>query len=119
MTGAARAADNFLIPRVSVSSPAEKKLEYHVQIQGQIQAEKEAAVYCRENLRVAQVPVREGEQVQKGELLAVDLDSLSLRIRELEQEIQKMNLQIEDLQTAYQKHPTADPGKKWPQWQFP
>lgn len=104
MTGAARAADNFLIPRVSVSSPAEKKLEYHVQIQGQIQAEKEAAVYCRENLRVAQVPVREGEQVQKGELLfAVDLDSLSLRIRELEQEIRKMNLQIEDLQTAYQK----------------
>lgn len=104
MTGAARAADNFLIPRVSVSSPAERKLEYHAQIQGQIQAEKETAVYGRENLRVAYVPVREGEQVQKGELLfAVDLDSLALRIQELEQEIRKMNLQIEDLQAAYQK----------------
>ncbi len=104
MTMASRAADHFLIPRVSVVFPEERKLEYHAEIPGQVEAEKEQAVYCRENLRAAYVPVREGDLVQKGDLLfAVDLDSLNLQIQELEEEIRKLNLQIEDQELAYEQ----------------
>ncbi len=104
MTMASRAADHFFIPRVSVVFPEERKLEYHAEIPGQVEAEKEQAVYCRENLRAAYVPVREGDLVQKGDLLfAVDLDSLNLQIQELEEEIRKLNLQIEDQKLAYEQ----------------
>lgn len=104
MTMASRAADHFLIPRVSVVFPEERKLEYHAEIPGQVEAEKEQAVYCRENLRAAYVPVREGDLVQKGDMLfAVDLDSLNLQIQELEEEIRKLNLQIEDQELAYEQ----------------
>ncbi|MCI9173323.1 MAG: biotin/lipoyl-binding protein [Lachnospiraceae bacterium] len=102
MTTVSRAADHFLIPRVSVVFPEERKLEYHAEIPGQVEAEKEQAVYCRENLRTAYVPVREGDLVKKGDLLfAADPDCLNLQIQELEEEIRKLNLQIEDLELAY------------------
>lgn len=60
-----RAADSFMIPQVSVSSPEEMSLKYPLEIQGRITAKENYAVYCQENLRISQVKVQENDMIKK------------------------------------------------------
>ncbi len=58
----------------------------------------------RENLRVAQVLVRKGDAVKKGDVLfTINIEDLQEQIQQAEQEMLKYDLQIEDLERAYQK----------------
>lgn len=104
LTVIARIADSFMIPQVNVSSLEEKKLEYPIEIEGQIKAKGVRAIYCKEDLRIENVFVQQNDMVQKGDLLfSIDKEKLELQIKKIEQEISKYNLQIEDLQNTYDK----------------
>lgn len=104
MTIIARMADSFMIPQVNVVSLEEKKLEYPIEIEGQIKAKEVRAIYCKEDLRIEKVFVQQNDMVQKGDLLfSIDKEKLDLQIKKIEQEISKYDLQIEDLQNTYEK----------------
>ncbi len=104
MTVIARMADSFMLPQVSVGKAEEMRLQYPMEIEGRIQAKGKQALYCRENLRVAQVLVRKGDTVKKGDVLfTINIEDLQEQIQQAEQEMLKYDLQIEDLERAYQK----------------
>ena len=104
LTVLARVADSFMVPQVSVGKAVEMRLQYPMEIEGSIRAKGEQAMYCRENLRVAQVLVQKGDSVKKGDVLfTLDKEDLQGQIKEAEQEIRKYELQIEDAKQAYQK----------------
>ncbi len=104
ITVIARMADSFMVPQVVVGASQEMRLQYPMEIEGQIRAKGKRAVYCMENLRVAQVMVEKGDRVEKGDLLfTVDKDGLQEQIQQIGQEIQKGGLQMEDLERAYDK----------------
>ncbi len=104
LTVLARVADSFMVPQVSVGKAVEMRLQYPMEIEGRIRAKGEQAMYCRENLRVAQVLVQKGDSVKKGDVLfTLDKEDLQGQIQEAEQEIRKYELQIEDAKQAYQK----------------
>ena len=104
MTVIARMADSFMLPQVSVGKAEEMRLQYPMEIEGRIQAKGKQALYCRENLRVAQVLVRKGDAVKKGDVLfTINIEDLQEQIQQAEQEMLKYDLQIEDLERAYQK----------------
>lgn len=97
-----RAADSFMIPQVSVSSPEEMSLKYPLEIQGRITAKENYAVYCQENLRISQVKVQENDMIKKGDLLfSIDKNNLQTVTQQTEQEIQKLDLQIKNLEQAW------------------
>ncbi len=97
-----RAADSFMIPQVSVSSPEEMSLKYPLEIQGSITAKENYAVYCQENLRISQVKVQENDMIKKGDLLfSIDKNNLQTVTQQTEQEIQKLDLQIKNLEQAW------------------
>lgn len=104
MTVIARMADSFMLPQVSVGKAEEMRLQYPMEIEGRIQAKGKQALYCRENLRVAQVLVQKGDIVKKGDVLfTIDIEDLQDQIQQAEQEMLKYDLQIEDLECTYQK----------------
>lgn len=104
LTVLSRIADSFMIPQVAVSPSEEMELKYPVEIEGRVGTEGERAVYCRENLRIGNVFVEKNDIVEKGDLIfSVDMEDLTSKIKQLEQEIRKCDLQIADLENAYQE----------------
>lgn len=102
LTIVSRAADSFMIPQVSISSPEEMKLKYPLEIKGRITAKRNCAVYCQEHLRIAHVNVQTDDIVKKGDLLfSIDPDNLQTVTQQTEQEIQKLDLQIKDLEQSW------------------
>lgn len=104
LTILSRIADSFMIPQVMVSQAEEMELKYPVEIEGRVGTEGEQAVYCRENLRIGDVFVEKNDIVEKGDLLfSIDMEDLTSKIEQTEQEIRKCELQIADLENAYQE----------------
>lgn len=104
MTVISRAADSLMVPQVVLGSFAPMELSYPIEIEGQIVSEGKCAVYCAENLRVGKVCVKKHDIVEKGDLLfAVDLSDLEEKIRQAEREIRKYDLQLADMEEAYQQ----------------
>lgn len=104
LTILSRIADSFMIPQVAVSPSEEMELKYPVEIEGRVGTEGEQAVYCRENLRIGDVLVEKNDIVEKGDLLfSIDMEDLTSKIEQTEQEIRKCELQIADLESAYQE----------------
>lgn len=102
LTVVSRAADSFMIPQVSIASPEEMKLKYPLEIEGRIMPKRSRGVYCQENLRIAHVNVRADDIVKKGDLLfSIDSKNLQAAIQQTEQEMQKLDLQIKDLEQSW------------------
>lgn len=104
LTVLSRVADSFMVPQAEVSLPEEMELKYPVEIEGRVGTEGGQAVYCRENLRIGDVFVEKNDIVEKGDLLfTIDMEDLTLKMKQIKQEIRKCELQIEDLENAYQE----------------
>ena len=102
LTVVSRAADSFMIPQVSIASPEEMKLKYPLEIEGRIMPKRSRGVYCQENLRIAHVNVRADDIVKKGDLLfSIDSKNLQAAIQQTAQEMQKLDLQIKDLEQSW------------------
>ncbi len=102
LTVVSRAADSFMVPQVSIASPEEMKLKYPLEIEGRIVPKRSRAVYCQENLRIAHVNVQTDDIVKKGDLLfSIDSEHLQAAIQQTAQEMQKIDLQIKDLEQSW------------------
>lgn len=104
MTVLSRFADSVMIPRVTVCSVQDMKLEYPVEIEGRIKTEGEQAVYCIENLRIAHVFAEKNDLVKKKDpLFSVDMEDLEIKIAQMEQEIRACEIGIAEIENTYQE----------------
>lgn len=93
-----RAAANMITPAVKVTAPQKSVLSYRISASGTAVENQSRAVFTVSDIRIAQVPVRIGETVQKGDTLFVlDLEDLQDKIEEKENEAEKAKLQMKDI----------------------
>ena len=101
LTLVSRIVDSYVIPRVAVCALAEMQLTYEVEVEGRVMTKGRRALYCPENLRIANVWVQENDIVQKGDLLfTLNMEDLQRKIAQKEQEIHKYDLQIADMESV-------------------
>ena len=101
---AGKANQAVMIPRVTVCSVQDMKLEYPVEIEGRIKTEGEQAVYCIENLRIAHVFAEKNDLVKKKDpLFSVDMEDLEIKIAQMEQEIRACEIGIAEIENTYQE----------------
>ena len=96
-----RAADSVGIPRVDVVTAQKMSITHKVTAEGKVEQNRELAVSTEPNQLVKAIYVREGQQVEKGELLfELDMDELKEQILLAKQELEKQALQTGDSQSA-------------------
>lgn len=104
MTGVSRAAASFTVARVEVEEPDSGKITHTVTGSGMVDNMKEQAVYAAADVLVAEVSVKQGQNVSRGDVLArLDSDSLRDKTDSLSSEIEMMRLQNMELAAAKQK----------------
>lgn len=103
-----RSAASFTVAQVRVEQPQARKIEHKVTGDGTVEKLLDQAVYAPADILVAKVNVREGQNVKKGQTLAVlDIDSLKDKIRTISDDIEILQLQNDALLSAEAKKNSA------------
>ena len=101
MTVVSRAASSFTVAQVQVESPKSRAIVHKVIGGGTVTRQSDLPVYTVADILVAKVKVTEGQEVKKGQTLAVlDADSIDKQIQTLSDEIEVLQLQNDALQSA-------------------
>ncbi len=104
MTVVSRAASSFTVAQVQVESPKSRAIVHKVIGDGTVTRQSDLPVYTVADILVAKVKVTEGQEVKKGQTLAVlDADSIDEQIRNLSDEIAVLQLQNDALKSAEAK----------------
>ena len=99
-----RSAASFTVAQVHIEQPQARKIEHKVTGDGTVKKLLDQAVYAPADILVAKVNVRKGQNVKKGQTLAVlDMDSLKDKIRTLSDDIEILQLQNDALLSAEAK----------------
>ena len=84
-----RSAASFTVAQVRIEQPQARKIEHKVTGDGTVEKLLDQAVYAPADILVAKVNVRKGQNVKKGQTLAVlDMDSLKDKIRTFSDDIE-------------------------------
>ncbi|HIZ22197.1 MAG TPA: HlyD family efflux transporter periplasmic adaptor subunit [Candidatus Blautia faecigallinarum] len=93
-----RAADSVNVAKVRTAAVSNRVVSHVVQGTGRVEGTKERAVFAKEGLKVAQVLVREGETVEKGQvLLSLSAASVNEGINEKEGELEELTEEVQNL----------------------
>lgn len=104
MTVVSRAASSFTVAQVQVESPKSRAIVHKVIGDGTVTRQSDLPVYTVVDILVAKVKVTEGQEVKKGQTLAVlDTDSIDEQIQMLSDEIEVLQLQNDALKSAEAK----------------
>lgn len=104
MTVISRAASSFTVAQVQVESPKSRAIVHKVIGDGIVTRQSDIPVYTVADILVAKVKVTEGQEVKKGQTLAVlDTDSIDEQIQTLSDEIEVLQLQNDALKSAEAK----------------
>jgi len=104
MTVVSRAASSFTVAQVQVESPKSRAIVHKVIGDGTVTRQSDLPVYTVADILVAKVKVTEGQEVKKGQTLAVlDMDSIEEQIQTLSDEIEVLQLQNDALKSAEAK----------------
>ena len=104
MTVISRAASSFTVAQVQVESPKSRVIVHKVIGDGTVTRQSDLPVYTVADILVAKVKVTEGQEVKKGQTLAVlDTDSIDEQIQTLSDEIEVLQLQNDALKSAEAK----------------
>lgn len=99
-----RSAASFTVAQVRIEQPQARKIEHKVTGDGTVEKLLDQAVYAPADILVAKVNVRKGQNVKKGQTLAVlDMDSLKDKIRTFSDDIEILQLQNDALLSAEAK----------------
>lgn len=99
LTLLSRAAANIITPAVRVTAPGKGSLTYGIFASGTVEENMVQAVDVPPGIRVQQVLVKEGDKVKEGDtLLVLDPRDLEERILDQSREIEKLDLQIKDIE---------------------
>lgn len=101
MTVISRVASSFTVAQVQVESPKSRAIVHKVIGDGTVTRRSDLPVYAVADILVAKVKVTEGQEVKKGQTLAVlDADSIDEQIQTLSDEIEVLQLQNDALMSA-------------------
>ena len=101
MTVISRVASSFTVAQVQVESPKSRAIVHKVIGDGTVTRQSDLPVYAVADILVAKVKVTEGQEVKKGQTLAVlDADSIDEQIQTLSDEIEVLQLQNDALMSA-------------------
>lgn len=104
MTVISRAASSFTVAQVQVESPKSRAIVHKVIGDGTVTRQSDLPVYTVADILVAKVKVIEGQEVKRGQTLAVlDTDSIDEQIQTLSDEIEVLQLQNDALKSAEAK----------------
>ena len=104
LTGVSRAAAAFTVAQVQVEKPQSRRIIHTVTGSGMVEKMKEQAVYAAADVLVAEIAVKQGQKVSKGDVLArLDTDSIQEKMESLADEIETLRMQNMDLAAAQQK----------------
>lgn len=104
LTGVSRAAAAFTVAQVQVEKPQSRKIIHTVTGSGMVEKMKEQAVYAAADVLVAEIAVKQGQNVSKGDILArLDMESIQKKMESLADEIETLRMQNMDLAAAQQK----------------
>lgn len=104
MTVISRAASSFTVAQVQVESPKSRAIVHKVIGDGTVTRQSDLPVYTVADILVAKVKVTEGQEVKRGQTLAVlDTDSIDEQIQTLSDEIEVLQLQNDALKSAEAK----------------
>lgn len=104
MTVISRAASSFTVAQVQVESPKSRAIVHKVIGDGTVTRQSDLPIYTVADILVAKVKVTEGQEVKKGQTLAVlDTDSIDEQIQTLSDEIEVLQLQNDALKSAEAK----------------
>lgn len=104
MTVISRVASSFTVAQVQVESPKSRAIVHKVIGDGTVTRQSDLPVYTVADILVAKVKVTEGQEVKKGQTLAVlDTDSIEEQIQTLSDEIEVLQLQNDALKSAEAK----------------
>lgn len=104
MTVISRAASSFTVAQVQVESPKSRAIVHKVIGDGTVTRQSDLPVYTVADILVAKVKVTEGQEVKKGQTLAVlDTDSIDEQIQTLSDELEVLQLQNDALKSAEAK----------------
>ena len=93
-----RAASGASMARVETVRISTGTIDHRVSASGRVEAGKEVAVYTEGAQRVEEIFVREGQMVEKGEVLfQISLSELEEQITAARQDMEKMRLQNQDI----------------------
>lgn len=99
-----RAASSFTVAQVQVEGPKSRAIVHKVIGDGTVTRQSDLPVYTVADILVAKVKVTEGQEVKKGQTLAVlDTDSIDEQIQTLSDEIEVLQLQNDALKSAEAK----------------
>lgn len=92
-----RAANAITIPRVTSESAQKRSINHNVSVEGMIESQDEQPVVTLEGLKIGTVTAKKGKKVKTGDLLVqIDMENLKEKIKELELEMQTIDLEISD-----------------------
>ncbi len=95
-----KAADSVSVAKVLASAPQNQLISHTVSGTGKIESTKETAVFVQEGIKIAQVHVKTGEAVKKGQPLMTLLESsIQESIDKKKDEIREASLKISDIQS--------------------
>ena len=104
LTGVSRAAAAFTVAQVQVEKPQSRRIIHTVSGSGMVEKMKEQAVYAAADVLVAEIAVKQGQNVSKGDILArLDMESIQEKMESLADEIETLRMQNMDLAAAQQK----------------
>ena len=96
LTVLSRAADTLIVAKVTVAQPGRGALIYEIKAQGQVESSEEISIDTEANLRIADVFVEMGQEVESGDpLLAFDTGEIDERLYQAEGELDKLKLKNE------------------------
>ena len=99
-TVVSKVADSFTVPKVSVSSPSARKLQYTVSAEGTVVKNREISVMTEPDVLVKSVLASVSQRVKKGDVLArLDLEQLHEQMEKLSGEKRALELQNEAIET--------------------
>lgn len=95
-----KAADSVSVAKVLAAAPQNQIISHTVTGTGKIEGTKENAVFVQEGIKIAQVNIKAGEAVKKGQVLMTLLESsIQESIDKKQDEIQETSLKISDIQS--------------------
>lgn len=95
-----KAADSVNVAQVQVKRIQNQMVTHRVTGTGKVVGIREQAVFARENLKVEQIFVQEGQKVKKEDvILKLSLDSIREALKEKNDEIEELDLRIKDLES--------------------
>lgn len=96
-TSLSRVLDTMTVPKVTSAKPEKRTLEKTISASGRVVQRKEQAISTVSGLRVASIPVNEGQEVNEGDVLfSLDPQDIQDKIEKLEHEIEKLKISIGD-----------------------